>query len=301
MNRIILAVSLVFAGALTISCGSHTWEDFFNNLKAQFNAITENNLLQNSRLGFARSEESIPDGSVNAINEVIINGSALPGGSTSIRVTSSVKLKELYLQLEGENGFYKWDLEPDDEVDQNPYVYFVVLEFNQILEGDSEYRFIVGGLTADGEIVKTKNVKLKTHKAGAGKLQISLSWDVDDDVDLHVFSPSGEHLYYGHPEAKNGNLDVDSNAECLIDGIKSENIFFDVLEDGEYKVEVHLFEKCSSSRDGAKYYVTANLQGKFVTFSKLQSGQFNRTDYEDVVKEIGTIKIKNEACTNCNN
>ena len=59
----------------------------------------------------------------------------------------------------------------------------------------------------------------------SGDVQISVSWDAPSDVDLHVVEPSGEELYYGHStSATGGQLDVDSNPDCAIDGRQIENI-----------------------------------------------------------------------------
>jgi len=291
------------ATALIISCSGGGFDGFLNDVGNTLNQITGSNLLQNSNpgLGFMSSAEGIPPGDVDVIQDVQINGSALPGGSTSITVKSSKKLKELYLQIEGdERGYYVWTLEPEDEISTNPYTYFIVLEFNQRLEGDEELKFTVSGLTANNEIVEKKDETLKTKGAGKGALQISLSWDVDDDVDLHVWSPS-EYLYYGNRELTGdfkAELDVDSNPGCNIDGIKSENIFFEnPLEDGDYIVAVRLFRKCSYETAGARYHVTANLKGQFIKFGQ-QSGQFSDTDEYDVLKEIGTIRIQNGILVN---
>jgi hypothetical protein len=210
------------------------------------------------------------------------------------------------LQIEGEeNGYYVWTLEDEDQISSNPYVYQVALEFNINLNGGEkdapkELVFTVGGKTESGDYVKQKQKKLKIINAGSGAMQISLSWDKYDDVDLHVFTPSGGHLYFANDfigaTGKHGKaeLDIDSNAACEIDRINSENIFFEApLEDGDYKVEVRIFARCpGSGADGAKYNVTANLEGKFVEFSKKQSGQFRPEQDDDDKIEIGTIKIR---------
>jgi len=305
---------------LTISCGQH-WDDFVKGVQDSLNfaSLTKDNLLQNSRLGFAAStEEGVPSGNADVIKGVQINGSALTGGSTSITVTSSEELEELYLQIGDEAGYYRWILEDEDLISSSSdgYVYFVVLEFNRNLGDEGELiPFVVSGKMKNGKITVEKEKELEVKKAISGKMQISVSWDMLDDVDLYVYRPSSrEPLYFGNKRSEDGkdSLDIDSNLNCEIDDpvINSENIYFENLEDGDYKVEVHLFRKCddyhtdsrrSIDGEGARFYVTANIGGKFVTFSKQQNGKFDKTDYEDVFKVIGTIKIKDEACVNCTN
>lgn len=48
------------------------------------------------------------------------------------------------------------------------------------------------------------------HRQRVG-LRVVLSWDSDmTDIDLHVISPDGEHVFYGHRTGRNGGaLDVD--------------------------------------------------------------------------------------------
>ena len=284
-----------------------------NNVAGQLTSITASNLLQNPSLGFMSNAPGVPEGEVDVIEKVEISGSAISGGSVLVTVTSSEKLEELYLQIEGEDGYYVWTLEPEDLISGSakPYVYQVALEFNKDLEGGEkddpkELEFIVSGKTARGDVVEPKQKELKTIKAGTGALQISLSWDKNHDVDLQVLSPS-ERLYFNNPKVEatekygKAELDIDSNRGCKIDGVNSENIFFEApLEDGDYKVEVHIYEKCNSGA-GAKYRVTANLKGKFVEFSAEQSGQFADTNDDDFKKVIGTIKIRNGECSNCFN
>ncbi|MDR2584338.1 MAG: hypothetical protein LBC75_12740 [Fibromonadaceae bacterium] len=303
-----LAATFVLALVFTLSCSGG--KDWLNNIAGQLTSITASNLLQNPSLGFMSNAPGVPDGEVDVIKNVEISGSALSGGSVLVTVTSSEKLEELYLQIEGEDGYYVWTLEPEDLISSNPYVYQIALEFNKDLEGGEkddpkELEFIVSGKTAKGDVVEPKQKELKTVKAGTGALQISLSWDKNHDVDLHVFSPS-EHLYFNNltieaTEAHGkAELDIDSNRGCIIDGVNSENIFFEApLEDGDYKVEVRVYEKCNTGA-GAKYRVTANLKGKFVEFSENQSGQFADTDDDDYKVVIGTIKIRDGECTNCN-
>ena len=76
------------------------------------------------------------------------------------------------------------------------------------------------------------------------------------DVDLHVVEPSGEELYYAHPvSATGGQLDVDSNAGCGIDGRQIENIRWPGrAPGGTYTVRVDYWNSCGVGR--TNYLVT---------------------------------------------
>lgn len=96
---------------------------------------------------------------------------------------------------------------------------------------------------------------------GTGNVQVSVSWDVDSDVDLHVVDPSGEEVYYGNlTSTSGGQLDLDSNPNCEIDGVRNENITWqDAAPAGTYTVRVDLYAGCDVSP--TNYVVTVQVTG----------------------------------------
>jgi hypothetical protein len=85
---------------------------------------------------------------------------------------------------------------------------------------------------------------------------ISLSWDANADLDLQVIGPGGRVFdakrSVAPPSGDAGTdlaelpaLDRDSNAGCIIDGIRTENLIWsDALPAGKYGVYVNLFDAC---------------------------------------------------------
>ncbi|MDR0516017.1 MAG: hypothetical protein LBH25_03135 [Fibromonadaceae bacterium] len=309
-NRFISTASILLAMALTFSCSVlDDAKKKTDELKGAFSG----GYLQNAKGNFAAGSiaDDADDGE-QFITNLDINGSVLNGGSTSITVTSTKKLEEVLIQIKGEEGYYRFPLTNDnwinkDEDDATEYIYWVVLEFDQDLGDEDSLEFIVSGKAAGtGEISQPKKGEVPIEEAKGGAMQISVSWDRDDDVDLHVFSPAGDHIYYGDRRTgkEDGELDIDSNADCTIDGINSENIFFkkDPVADGDYEVEVRMFKKCGTNdgKSGARYNVTLNIGGKFYTFAEgKQTGKFEKEDSNDKVHKIGTIKIKDGKCEGC--
>lgn len=80
---------------------------------------------------------------------------------------------------------------------------------------------------------------------GTGSVRFSLSWEVQTDFDLHVLSPSGDHLHFAIPFTDYGFLDVDDcvDSACFVpDGVHVENIFFEeTAPRGTYTVWVQNF------------------------------------------------------------
>lgn len=111
---------------------------------------------------------------------------------------------------------------------------------------------------------------LRREGAKTGEVVISLMWNNDDDLDLHVHTPDGEQIYYGDKKSKcGGELDVDMNAG----GPQSEkepveNTFWAKAPLGEYKVSVNQY--CNRTKDKeVPYVVQINVRGKVTTYNKV--------------------------------
>jgi len=94
-----------------------------------------------------------------------------------------------------------------------------------------------------------------------GKLVVSLDWDQQVDLDLHVTDPNGVEIWArkinsyqapppptlpGPDDYKNGGiLDFDSNASCVFDGRRQENVVWAMtVPPGPYVVRVDTFSMC---------------------------------------------------------
>lgn len=86
---------------------------------------------------------------------------------------------------------------------------------------------------------------------GRGGLKITLKWATTDDLDLHVFDPSSQEIYYSQKtqtcQGVIGRLDVDANAGSPYTVSPVENIYWEgTAPIGKYKVMVVLYSKRSS-------------------------------------------------------
>jgi hypothetical protein len=108
-----------------------------------------------------------------------------------------------------------------------------------------------------------------------GQLVVTLTWDDNANLDLHVVDPDGQDLYWGNQSTEPpfsfeqvdggsyGYIDDDSNANCIIDGFDREDaIWPKAPPSGQYTVRVDAASLCGEP--DAYWTVTATLRGKAV-------------------------------------
>ncbi|MGD0675052.1 MAG: hypothetical protein ABSC94_06500 [Polyangiaceae bacterium] len=90
-----------------------------------------------------------------------------------------------------------------------------------------------------------------------GDLVVTLAWDTESNLDLHVVDPAGLDIYWGNPSSEPpfsfdqaeggsyGYVDYDSNANCVIDGLRREDaVWPNRPPSGEYTVRVDTPSLC---------------------------------------------------------
>lgn len=124
-----------------------------------------------------------------------------------------------------------------------------------------------------------------------GRFVISLTWDDEADLDLHVVDPRGVEIWKRNinsyeppppgasPEPPNtphpgGVLDFDSNAACVQDGRRAENVVYaDKPPSGHYVVRVDTFSLCKAA--GARWRVEGFSDGV-----SIGAAQGSSTEYD---------------------
>jgi hypothetical protein len=136
-------------------------------------------------------------------------------------------------------------------------------------------RAVDGGGRFGAAFVKPLDVTAAPRPTG--RLVIALSWDAPVDLDLHVVDPNGVEIWKrnissyeppppGSPPEPPGTphpggvLDFDSNAQCVPDGRRAENVVYaDAPPSGHYVARVDTFSLCKEV--GAHWRVEAFLDG----------------------------------------
>jgi hypothetical protein len=130
----------------------------------------------------------------------------------------------------------------------------------------------------------TDSIKEKVKKAGGNvtaKLRVSLSWFNYDDLDIHVYEPNGNHIYYG---AKQGKLDIDMNAGGKRSREAVENITWSRnIQNGDYRVVVNNFSVREPGTD-VGFVIETESDGRIEHYS------YKKAVRNDV--EVGIMRVE---------
>lgn len=135
-----------------------------------------------------------------------------------------------------------------------------------------EHRLHIVGIDGQGRVGPASELPMLVQGPhGDAKVAVSLSWDTNADLDLHIVSPSGKVLGPKHVNTGlvedggvspgSGQLDRDSNAGCVSDGHRRENVIWsEAPEPGTYLVRVNMFHSCG--QPASSFVVSVWLDGE---------------------------------------
>ena len=220
--------------------------------------------------------EQLPISSGGPDVSVSGNHSVISGGTFFIDVepASGSTLDKLLISFAGENfGYYEVDLQ------EITPTYRIVGEMSNDVDPGALQSFglLVVAVDQQQAVGRPVNHDFNLIEVGVGDVQVSLSWDVDSDVDLHVVDPNGDELYYGQKRVSSGGeLDLDSNAACRIDGVRNENVTWPegTAPPGLYTVRVDYWSSCGVAE--TNYVVTVNNGGHVSRFPGSLTGAGER-------------------------
>ena len=135
--------------------------------------------------------------------------------------------------------------------------------------------------------------RLAREGGKSGVVQISLAWDDYNDLDMHVFCPSGERIYFNNRKSEcGGELDVDMNVRPKSKTPIENVVWTEQAPDGEYKIGVHFYRHHRKRRTKK----TCQFRLRVVTYgqAKEYSGELTHGDPMSMITSFVLIKPDEE-------
>ncbi len=216
----------------------------------------------------------VPQASGGPSVQPAANASVINGGSTQTRLQSAAAFQTVYVSVANVSGGVDgyWEVRLPASVTDTT----LIVNLARALPV-SAFDLAYGAANAAGVAGASAPIQSRVVQASTGSVQVSVSWNAPSDVDLHVIDPRGEEVYYGHDtSASGGELDLDSNAGCSIDGTNNENIRWPAgrAPSGTYTVRLDYWSACDVA--GTDYVVTVNNGVGTQTFTGRFTGSGDR-------------------------
>lgn len=129
-----------------------------------------------------------------------------------------------------------------------------------------------GDIIDEIEAAELLDTRLEEEGARSGEIQFSLIWEGSTDLDLHCHTPNRSHIYYGQKSAGGGELDVDAQAQVMMEH-PVENIYFDEPSNGDYSVFVHNYSR-SETVDKAFVRIKVGDETSMYSLGPLEPKQY---------------------------
>jgi len=199
---------------------------------------------------------ALPTETPAPVIEVEVPVSTINGGSFPITVTSVDAFSEVIASIPGVPDYFRITLSsPKTSAD-------LVVTLDPGTPG-GQLELIVAAGPGGPEVGPYVTRSIGVTRVGSGDVQVSVSWNSEADVDLHVVDPFGEEIYWGARSAEsNGELDLDSNAACGSDQPRNENVVWPRGQGptGTYTVRLDHWSNCGALQ--TDYVVTVWVKGR---------------------------------------
>ena len=129
----------------------------------------------------------------------------------------------------------------------------------------------------------TSQVTFNTAAVSSQTLQVTLAWNADVDIDLHVSPPGGNELGFDNPSGSGGTLDVDAFPACSDPPGRVEHISWGTNTPAPhvYTIRPNYYDNCDVTTT-VRYVVTISkgvVQQRYVgTFTSSEANQNAGTD-----------------------
>lgn len=116
-------------------------------------------------------------------------------------------------------------------------------------------RFEAKKITEIDKIIEETGAKI-------GPVTVSLLWNTNDDIDLHVTSPNGDTINYNNKTGRSGGrLDVDRQVNSFVEN-PVENIYWSNPPHGTYTVKVNMYSKRTDGNVSFRIRTIVNGEAK---------------------------------------
>ena len=224
-----------------------------------------------------------PQGSLTAT--VPPTASGINGGSVMITIDAGTStIVKVYVGVDGSDGYWEVVVPAG-----TPLADVLLTIARQLPVTMDTVTIVFEVVDASGNVSQPVTTVIEVTHVKTGDLQVSVSWDVDSDLDLHVVDPNGFEVYWlERTSPEGGDLDLDSNPACSIDGIRNENIVWPQgkAPRGTYTIRVDNFENCDNV--AANYVVTVQKAG---ALPQTFTGSFAADDPGDVGEAGAGVSI----------
>ena len=172
-------------------------------------------------------------------------------------------------------------------------VFTLTLPIGSIMSG-SQITMLIRLRGNVGELGPIQMIQTTTSLLKIGTLHVRLTWDKEVDMDLHVVDPNNEEIYYGvrTSSGQQGTLDLDSNPNCTIDHIRTENIYYENAVSGQYVIRVDLFAAC-----GVTGQINFQVLVDGCNISQTLNGTFVPTEEDS--GELGSGRVISVSIVDC--
>jgi hypothetical protein len=218
------------------------------------------------------------DGGGPTVSSFVVTSGRVEAGMRSKPVSGLVPrvTRAVALSLDGDIGYSIITPGALDPQSLDQLGFSARLSFSPALP-EGHYALLARAVDEQGRFGPPVSADLTTASApdDGARLVISLAWDAEADLDLHVVTPAGIEIWAKNinsnqqplpgmtadPDAwkLGGILDFDSNANCVIDGRRREEVSFAAPPSGHYIVRVDTFSLCGEPQ--AWWQVAATLDG----------------------------------------
>lgn len=215
-------------------------------------------------------EAEVPSPNVTSI---FLAGLLVPPGYSGKRVSGRASTDAVAVGLrlaDVGSGYWVFPVGAPDPTAQGEYSWSARLDFSREVPA-GEHELLLVGIDEDGNAGAQFSSRLCVTSAlgddsvcnpnlAPPAAVVSLSWDLDADVDLRVVTPEGKVVDAKHPStasAADAGVPVDVKAEgvgvinrdsvraCIADGVERENLTFVTQPPaGGYAVYANLYEAC---------------------------------------------------------